>query len=286
MSSSGPNSGSNLALGQGPELAIIGGSGLCNFPELKLIEKIDVVTPYGPTSDQILIGEYSGKVVAFLPRHGEKHTWPPHRVPYKANLWALREIGVRHIVATCIAGSLQEKLTPGSMVVLDQFVNLTWGRDDCFEVERSFLHLPMAHPYCSEMRMLLIESARRIPMAVTSTGTVAVIQGPRFSTQAESKWLSKNGWDLVNMTQYPECYFARELGLCYGAVAAITDYDVGVGKTLTMDFSNNSNREAVLAVFRDNITETKRLLLGFIKLMSGRMQCRCAKTSIKAYYEG
>ncbi len=285
MSSSGPSSSVKLASGQRPELAIIGGSGLCSFSELNPIEKVDVVTPYGPTSDQILIGEYAGKVVAFLPRHGEKHNWPPHRVPYKANLWALKEIGVRHIVATCIAGSLQKELVPGSLVVLDQFVNLTWGRDDHFETDHSFLHLPMANPYCTEMRMLLIELARRIPLAVTPTGTVAVIQGPRFSTRAESEWLAKNGWDLVNMTQYPECYFARELGLCYGAIAAITDYDVGVGKALTMDLFNTSNREAVLTVFRDDIARTKQLLLGFIDLMSSRMQCRCAETSIKAYYE-
>lgn len=286
MSSFGPSSSVKLASGQKPELAIIGGSGLCSFSELNPIEKVDVVTPYGPTSDQILIGEHAGKVVAFLPRHGEKHNWPPHRIPYKANLWALKEIGIRHIIATCIAGSLQERLVPGSLVVLDQFVNLTWGRDDHFETDHSFLHLPMANPYCTEMRMLLIELARRIPLAITPAGTVAVIQGPRFSTRAESEWLAKNGWDLVNMTQYPECYFARELGLCYGAIAAITDYDVGVGKALTMDLTDTSNREAVLAVFRDNIARTKQLLLGFIERMSRRMQCRCAETSIKAYYEG
>ncbi|KKR13692.1 MAG: Purine nucleoside phosphorylase [Candidatus Woesebacteria bacterium GW2011_GWA1_39_21b] len=285
MNSFGPSSRVKLSSGQRPELAIIGGSGLCSFSELNPIEKVNVVTPYGPTSDQILIGEYAGKVVAFLPRHGEKHNWPPHHVPYKANLWALKEIGVRHIVATCIAGSLQEKLVSGSLVVLDQFVNLTWGRDDHFGTEHSFLHLPMANPYCTEMRMLLIELARRIPLAVIPTGTVAVIQGPRFSTQAESEWLAKNGWDLVNMTQYPECYFARELGLCYGAVAAITDYDVGVGKALTMDFTDISNQEEILAIFRNNITKIKRLLLGFTELASGRMQCQCAETSVKAYYE-
>jgi len=285
MSLSGPEVKAKSASGWKPELAVIGGSGLCCFPELNSIEYVDITTPYGPTSGQILIGEHQGKVIAFLPRHGEKHSWPPHRVPYKANLWALKEVGVRHVIGTCIAGSLRRSLMPGSLVVLDQFVNLTWGRDDHFDTDKSFLHLPMANPYCLEMRMLLLETARKLSMEVVPTGTVAVIQGPRFSTRAESEWFKKNGWDLVNMTQYPECYFARELGLCYSAVSAITDYDVGVGNALTMDLSDLSNRGVVLEVFRENIKKTKQLLLGFIELMSGRMRCHCAESSIKAYYE-
>lgn len=265
-----------------PKLGIIGGSGMCSFPELKVISKVRPRTQYGLPSDDILICKYKKKVVAFLPRHGSKHKLPPHKVPYRANIAALKNIGVEHIIGTCIAGSLQRRITPGTLVVPDQFVNLTWGRDDCHGKSKSFMHLPMGEPYCKNMRKLAIKVAKSIGAETISSGTVAVIQGPRFNTKAESLWLKSNKWDIVNMTQYPECYFAKEQGLCYAVLAAITDYDVGLKENLTINLKDMSK---ILKVFNKNILLTKKTLLEFIEQTPNRFTCECAKNMIKTYYE-
>lgn len=269
------------ALGK-PKLGIIGGSGMCSFCELKVISKVRSETKYGFPSDDVLICEYEGQSVAFLPRHGSKHNVAPHKVPYKANLTALKEIGVEYVVGTCIVGSLKKEIPPGSVVLPDQFVNLTWGRDDCTEAdEGSFIHLPMGEPYCRHLRKKITEVAGSISLPIINQGTVAVIQGPRFSTAAESRWLSGNGWDIVNMTQYPECYFARELGLCYSAIASVTDYDVGLQESLVID---PRRMDEVIKIFKGNILAVKTLLQALIK-RSQELSCKCASTVLKAYYE-
>jgi 5'-methylthioadenosine phosphorylase len=266
-----------------PKLGIIGGSGMCSFPELSVISRLKPEMPYGMPSDEILICMYEGQSIAFLPRHGAKHHLAPHKVPYKANLAALREIGVERIIGTCIVGSLKREISPGSLVIPDQFVNLTWGRDDTSAADGgSFVHLPMGDPYCGCLRKSLATTAKSLGMAIVPQGTVAVIQGPRFSTAAESRWLSANGWDIVNMTQYPECYFARELGMCYAAIAAVTDYDVGLHESLVMD---PHHMDDILEVFRENIRVVKRLVLGFIEQASPDLSCTCARSMVKAYYE-
>src|SRR5665213_3269292 len=219
-----------------PKFGIIGGSGLCSLPELQVISKVRPETRYGLPSDDISICACGNEAVAFLPRHGSKHTLAPHKVPYKANLAALKEIGVKYVIGTCIVGSLKKDIPPGSFVLLDQFVNFTWGRDDSVDMDGGkFVHLPMAEPYCSHLRQRIIATAKLNAIPLIPQGTVVVIQGPRFSTIAESQWFSKNGWDVVNMTQYPECYFAKELGLCYASVASVTDYDVGLHESLVID---------------------------------------------------
>jgi 5'-methylthioadenosine phosphorylase len=266
-----------------PKLGIIGGSGMCSFPELKVISKVRPETKYGFPSDIISICEFGDELVAFLPRHSSKHTIAPHKVPYKANLVALKEIGVEYVIGTCIVGSLKKKITPGSLVLPDQFVNLTWGRDDFSEVDDgSFTHLPMGEPYCKHLREKILEASLKTSINVVSQATVAVIQGPRFSTAAESRWLSLNGWDIVNMTQYPECYLARELGLCYSAIAAVTDYDVGLKENLIID---PKHMDAVLEIFRSNIQQMKSLLLAFSSKQVSELSCGCASTVLKAYYE-
>lgn len=266
-----------------PKLGIIGGSGMCSFPELKVISSVRPETKYGLPSDAISICEYEGQQVAFLPRHGSKHTLAPHRVPYKANLAALREIGVEYVIGTCIVGSLKKEIAPGSLVLPDQFVNLTWGRDDFSEADGgAFVHLPMGEPYCEHLRQQILTTARASGTSIVPSGTVAVIQGPRFSTIAESQWLSANGWDIVNMTQYPECYFARELGLCYSAVAAVTDYDVGLQEKTVID---PCHMDVVLEIFKGNIQKTREFLLAFIKGAVFGLSCKCASVVLKAYYE-
>jgi len=240
-------------------------------------------TKYGLPSDEIAICEHDDQLVAFLPRHGAKHKLAPHKVPYKANLAALKEIGVEFVVGTCIVGSLKKEITPGSLVIPDQFVNLTWGRDDYSEADGgSFIHLPMGEPYCEHLRKKITKVAQAVKVAIVPQGTVAVIQGPRFSTAAESRWLSANGWDIVNMTQYPECYFARELGLCYAAIAAVTDYDIGLQESLVID---PRQMEGVLEIFKGNIQKTKDLLLAFIRQEAPELSCRCASMVLNAYYE-
>jgi len=272
-----------VAMNSNPKLGIIGGSGMCSFPELQIISSNRPETKYGLPSDEILIAEYHGQTVAFLPRHGKKHTIAPHKIPYKANIAAMKEIGVEYIIGTCIAGSLKTEIAPGSIVLLDQFVNLTWGRDrDSVEENGSFIHLPMGDPYCEHLRQKILEAGILAGIAIVPQGTVAVIQGPRFSTKAESRWLSSNGWDVVNMTQYPECYFAREMGICYAAIAGVTDYDVGLQSGFAF---GEDNKNAILNVFKEDIQTTREILLSFIKRMSPDLSCRCATMVLKNYYE-
>lgn len=239
-------------------------------------------TPYGKPSGPITIGELCGGRIAFLPRHGEKHTIPPHKVPYKANLAALKSVGVQQVVGTCVVGSLRKEIKPGSFVVLDQFINLTWGRDDTHEIDRELIHLPMAQPYCEHVREIVTRELKAMEVVQHTEGTVVVIQGPRFSTIAESKMFALWGGDVVNMTQYPECYFARELGLCYGAVASVTDYDVGVPSAVSMQ---PESMEKVLAIFRRNTATTVSLigkLAGLSKEIAG---CNCATNRLAEYYK-
>lgn len=266
-----------------PKLGIIGGSGMCSFRELKVVSEIRPETKYGFPSDTISICESGNELVAFLPRHGLKHTIAPHKVPYKANLAALKDLGVEYVIGTCIVGSLKKEVAPGSIVLPDQFVNLTWGRDDYSEADGgSFIHLPMGEPYCKHLRGEIIRVAGEISLPVIQKAVVAVIQGPRFSTSAESRWLSVNGWDIVNMTQYPECYFARELGLCYSAIATVTDYEVGLQESPVI---SPRHMDVVLKIFKGNIQKMKSLLLAFINKSVHDLSCGCASIVLKAYYE-
>lgn len=267
-----------------PRIAIIGGSGMCAFPELSEVYRVRPMTKYGLPSDDIRVCRYAGQLVAFLPRHGEHHSIAPHKVPYKANMAALRDLGVETVVATCIAGSLKEEIPPGSFVIPDQFVNMTWGRDDHVEADEGrFIHLPMAEPYCAKTRQLIAEAMKTSAVVPVEEATVVVIQGPRFSTRAESQAFIRNGWDIVNMTQYPECYFARELGLCYGSFAAITDYDVGVASCLSMSPGHMSE---VVKIFHANIEKTKQVLQHLLEQMNNTpIQCGCSREIVRTYYE-
>jgi len=263
-------------------IGIIGGSGLCRFPELEKIKEVKFQTKYGHPSDEIIIGKYAGKTVAFLTRHRKNHSLPPHKILYKANIAALKELGVEYIIATCIAGSLKRNIRPGDFVILDQFVNLTWGRDDYFKVEKKIVHLPMANPYCPNLRRLTYNCAKKLGIHVHKKGTVVVTQGPRFSTKAESSWFSAQKWDVVNMTQYPECYFAREMGICYVAIAMITDYDVGIKSHFQI---NTKGMTKVLKVFNNDIKEVKKLIFQIIKKLPIKRNCRCSKSLINEYYK-
>jgi 5'-methylthioadenosine phosphorylase len=236
-------------------IGVLGGSGFAGL--LEDVRTIEVETPFGPPSGPIAIGELEGQRVAFLPRHGPAHELPPHRIPYRANLWALRELGVRRIVGPCASGALRPELELGEFVVCDQFVDRTWGRDDTFYDGPETMHVSAADPYCPELRAVLVEAARGLGIPARETGTVVVVQGPRFSTRAESRWYARLG-DVINMTAYPECHLARELELCYANVSMVTDHDVGVEGTEPV------SSDRVLRVFRENNERLRELLLAAI----------------------
>jgi 5'-methylthioadenosine phosphorylase len=208
------------------EIAVIGISGYSSpFDEA---EHIELETPYGSPSAPVSLAEIDGKSVAFLPRRGAKEEIPPHKIPYRANVWALKEIGVRRIVAPVVCGSLRLDLELGAFVVCDQFVDRTWGRGDTFYDGPGTTLVSSAEPFCADLSHTLVETARELGIPVLYGGTAVVIQGPHFSTLAESRWFQQMGWDTVNMITYPECHLARELELCYANVSIVTDYDVGI----------------------------------------------------------
>jgi 5'-methylthioadenosine phosphorylase len=255
------------------EIGIIGGSGFYAF--LEGAEEVELETPYGKPSAPLRVGELGGRRVAFLPRHGRRHELPPHRIPYRANLWALRELGVRRVIGPCASGALRADLALGEFVVCDQYVDRTWGRGDTFYDGPETTHVSAADPFCPDLRGLLVETGRELGIPVRDGGTVVVIQGPRFSTRAESRWFRAMGWDVVNMTCYPECHLARELELCYATVAMVTDYDVGV------EGGEPVSAERVMQVFRENNERLRELLCALIPRIGPQPEDVCA-TALRA----
>ncbi len=252
------------------EIGIIGGSGF--YSMLENAESIDVNTEYGKPSDKVSIGKISGKNVAFIPRHGTKHSFPPHRVPYRANIQALYDLGVTRIIASNAVGSLNPKFKVGQIVAFDQFVNQTNGRADTF-FEDSVAHISTAEPYCTELRTISTAAAGKMRMDYRDGGSVVVINGPRFSTKAESLFFSKQGFDLINMTQYPEVTLAREKCMCYLALGIVTDYDAGlVGRN---DIKPVSHKE-VMETFSKNIGNVKGLIKSVITDIPRSRGCSCA----------
>jgi 5'-methylthioadenosine phosphorylase len=250
------------------DVGIFGGSGFYSF--LEHVETVDLETPYGNPSAPIAIGELGGARVAFLPRHGVEHELPPHRVPYRANLWALREVGVRRIIGPCASGALRTDLALGEFVVCDQFVDRTWGRGDTFYDGPRATHVSAADPYCADLRRLLVETAAELDIPVRDGGTVVVVQGPRFSTRAESRWFQQLRWDVINMTAYPEGMLARELELCYATIAMVTDYDVGVEDRPPVTAAE------VVRVFEKNNARLRELLFAVIPRIGPQPEDACS----------
>jgi 5'-methylthioadenosine phosphorylase len=250
------------------EIGIFGGSGFYSFLS-DVTEKV-VETPYGPPSAPVSIGSIEGRTVAFLARHGLRHELPPHRINYRANLWAFKDLGVTRVIGPCAAGSLQRDVEPGHFVVCDQLVDRTSGRTDTFYDGPVTTHVSFADPYCPELRRAAIDVASEQGITVHDKGTVVTVQGPRFSSRAESKWFQSEGWEVVNMTQYPECYLARELEMCYVNVSLITDYDVGVkGETRAV------SHEQVLKVFTKNNEKLRKLLFALVPKIPRDRSCPC-----------
>src|SRR6185312_7691038 len=250
------------------QVGIFGGSGFYSF--LEDVEKVELDTPYGKPSAPYVIGEIEGARVAFLPRHGRSHELPPHAIPYRANLWGMKELGVRRIIGPNASGALKAELELGEFVVCDQFVDRTSGRTDTFYDGPETTHVSAADPYCPDLRSQLVETARELGIPVRDGGTVVTIQGPRFSTRAESKWFQDAGWDVIDMTAYPEGYLARELELCYANISMVTDHDVGVEGTRPV------SHEAVIRVFAENNEKLRELLIAVIPRIGPQPDDACA----------
>jgi 5'-methylthioadenosine phosphorylase len=239
--------------GSRAEIGVIGGSGLYAF--LEDHETVELTTPFGPPSAPLVIGEVAGRSVAFLPRHGVDHRFPPHRVNYRAYLWALRSVGVRQVLAPCAVGSLRVEHGPGTFVVPDQVVDRTWGRAHTYYgVEGPVVHVGFAEPYCPRGRASAIEAVRAGGHHLADCGTLVVVNGPRFSSRAESQLHQQAGFSIVGMTTMPEAALARELALCFTTVAMVTDHDAGVEGGAAV------SHEEVLRVFASNITNVSQVL--------------------------
>jgi 5'-methylthioadenosine phosphorylase len=250
------------------EIGVFGGSGFYSF--LEDPEEVSVETPYGPPSAAFTVGTIGGRRVAFLPRHGRDHEFPPHRVPYRANVWAMKELGVTRLFAPSAAGSLRRDIPPRTFVVSDQAIDMTKGRPSTFYDGPTTVHVGLADPYCPAMRSALVNAAAALEIEHRDSGTMLVIEGPRFSTRAESKMFAQVGGDVIGMTQFPEVTLARELALCLANVALVTDYDVGI------DGIPPVSHEEVLRVFGENIASLRDLLFAAIPTVPTERDCPCA----------
>ncbi len=248
------------------DIGVIGGSGLYSL--LDGATEHSVQTPYGQPSDPLTVAEIGGRQVAFLPRHGRDHRFPPHQIPYRANLWALRELGVKQILGPCAVGGLTSELGPGSFVLPDQLVDRTSGRIQTFYDEGA-VHVNFADPYCPTGREAVRMMASAPEIDLTDGGTMVVIEGPRFSTRAESRWYASFGGTIVNMTGHPEALLARELGICYTAVALVTDHDAGV------EGEHGVTQEEVFRVFGENTVRLRDLLLDVVAELPLDEDCVC-----------
>ena len=254
------------------EIGIFGGSGFYRF--LDKTEEMVIETPFGAPSSPVTLGEIEGRRVAFLPRHGKHHEYPPHVINYRANAWVMKELGVKMVIGPCASGSLHPRMKPGDFVFCDQFVDRTTGRKDTFFDGPITTHLSMAEPYCPEMRKIAFKVSQELGITAHDGGTVVVIQGPRFSTRSESKWFSSMGWEVINMTQYPEVYLCRELDMCYLNISLITDYDVGLEGDPNI---KPVTHEEVIRVFTENNEKLKKLLFGIVPKLpkTGKSKCGC-----------
>jgi len=251
------------------EIGVFGGSGFYAF--LDDPEEVAVDTPYGKPAAPVTIGSVGGRRVAFIPRHGVDHEFPPHRVPYRANVWAMRELGVTRIFGPSAAGSLRRDIPPRTFVVCDQAIDFTKSRDMTFYDGPITTHVSIADPYCPVLRQSIVHAAVDRGIEHRVGGTMVVIEGPRYSTRAESKMFANVGGDVIGMTQFPEVTLAKELELCCASVALVTDYDVGVGGIAPVSHAE------VLEVFGENVGRLRDLLFAAIPaLPADRTGCDCA----------
>jgi len=258
------------------EIGIFGGTGIYDSGMLQNSKEITIDTPYGKTSDSITIGEFNGRKIAFMPRHGKKHTIPPHMINYRANIWAFKELGVKRIVAPSAVGSLKEDFQPGNFALPSQFLDFTKSRETSFSENGRVIHISVADPFCPELQKAIIDSAENQDVILHKNCTYVCIEGPRFSTKAESKFFKSTGADIIGMTLVPECQLAREAQICYVSVSTITDYDVWAEKPVTA--------KEVLETLSKNVEKTKKLLRVLIDKIPETKNCNCEKALSEAEF--
>jgi 5'-methylthioadenosine phosphorylase len=249
------------------EIGVIGGSGFYSL--LDDAEEVELTTPYGPPSDVVTVGRVGSRSVAFVPRHGRDHRFPPHRIPYRANLWALRSLGVRQVLAPSAVGSLRSEHGPGALVIPDQIVDRTTSRAQTYFDTAGAVHVAFADPYCPSGRSASVTTALAEGWDAIDGGTLVVIEGPRFSTRAESQWFTSNGWSIIGMTGHPEAVLARELALCYTSISLVTDHDAG------LEAGQGVTGEEVLAFFAANITRMRSLISEIVLALPTTRTCPC-----------
>ncbi len=250
------------------DIAIIGGTGVYDVDMLSNAREVKVYTPYGDTSDLITIGEYSGKSIAFLARHGKRHRIPPHRINARANIWALKALGVKRIIAPAAVGSLNMSMKPGDIVVSDQFIDFTKKRDYTFYDGGEVYHVSLADPFCPELRSIAVREGKALGLSIHERGTYVCIEGPRYSTRAESAFFKDIlKADIIGMTLVPECVLAREMEICYLNIATVTDYDVWADKPVST--------QEVIDTLKRNAENVKRLIRAIIPSIPEERRCIC-----------
>ena len=249
------------------KVGIVGGTGMYDTDFLSEPKIIAVDTPFGKPSEPLTVGKIGNVEVVVIPRHGKGHVVNPTNVNYRANIWAMKQLGVARIIAPCAVGSLKEEFKPGDLVFTDQFIDRTTKRASTFYDKDKVCHISMAQPFCPDLRKLLHDSAERLGLPHHKEGTNVVVEGPRFSTLAESNLF--RSWDCgtINMTMVPECVLAREAEICYAAVAQVTDYDCWKGEVVTA--------EVVISTLKNNVEKTKKLLLDVIPRIPVVAGCNC-----------
>jgi 5'-methylthioadenosine phosphorylase len=252
------------------DIGIIGGSGFSSlFDDAKVVE---LTTDYGKPSAAYLISEIAGKKVAFLARHGTKHTFPPHKVPYRANIAGFKQLGVKYLISSCASGSLKPEIKPGDFVINDQFIDRTKGREETFFDGPQVVHIAVDEPYCQVLRDVASKSGKNLGYQIHEKGTVVVINGPRFSTKAESAIFRKQSWDVINMTQYPEVALAREMEMCYVGISLITDYDTGVKDDSSVKAVTTAD---ILKVLAENNERVKKMIINMVEKIDTNYHCSC-----------
>lgn len=258
------------------EIGIFGGTGIYDSGLLKDAQEIDIDTPYGKPSDTITVGTFNGRKIAFLPRHGKKHTIPPHMINFRANIWAFKELGITRVLAPSAVGSLKEELEPGHVVLPTQFLDFTKSREGSFSKEGRVIHISVADPFCPELQSTILDVTEKKGIKIHRDCTYVCIEGPRFSTKAESKFYRTTGADIIGMTLVPECQLAREAQMCYASISTVTDYDVWAEKPVTA--------KEVLETLSKNVEKTKAILTEIVDKIPKTKSCLCAKALEEAEF--
>jgi len=259
------------------EFGVIGGTGLYDPKLLKNAQEIMLDTPYGKPSDAITVGELGGKTVAFLPRHGKLHTIRPTDLNVRANIFALKRLGVKRILGVSTVGSLRQDYAPGELVFTDQFIDRTTRREQSFYTidEAKVCHISVAEPMCPELRKILIGVTKGLKIKMHETGTYVCIEGPRFSTKAESKMYQQWSADVIGMTMVPEVVLAREAEICYANISTVTDYDCWKEHAVCVD--------DIVTTMRNNIENVKRIIAETIAKTPSECSCKCSSALTGAF---